>query len=295
MKDIKQKFSSQTVQWLIQRQKPGNWYDISENDVIPVDIVGPMRSILHMFQIAFSPEIRQRLNSGKLEQGFTLSVVQLIQPLNDKPIIRLNEEARGIGIFQVARPVQEGEPIYFSNLRKLESFDLEVDELNAGHFTLLWNDNGWFCSFDFRSGRAMSANLLDSAREFLETAQYARDQGNARACVDNLFSACELACKARLILQDGPIANVKSHQPIHSKINLWGHLGNVDELFLKLFNLLSNRRSTARYNVGNQIALPSKSDLEIAKYEIEQLRQAVRQSMDCANFEQKAKAIRIKN
>lgn len=112
-----------------------------------------------MFQIAFSPEIRKRLQSGALEEGFTLSAVQMIQPLNGNLVIRLNEEVRGIGLFQIApleRPVKKGDPVYFSDLKKLERFDLESDDLNSGHFSMLWNGQVWLCSFDFRTGRDMS-------------------------------------------------------------------------------------------------------------------------------------------
>lgn len=271
--------SVETANWLNQHQRNGNWYDIADSDVIPLDISGPMLTVLHMFQLAFSPEIKRRLHSGELDDKFVLSCAQLIQPLEGSRIIRLNEEVRGIGTVRADRPVQKGDPVYYSDLRRLESFDLEEDELDAGHFTLFWFGNGWFISFDFRSGRSISARLLDIALEFLETAQHAQSQSHARACLDNLFSACELASKARLLLHHSPAANAKTHGSIHSAINQWGHLGNVDEKFLGLFNRMTSGRSAAKYNTDREAMMPSALDLQVARDEIVYLRETVGQQV----------------
>lgn len=126
----------------------------------------------------------------------------------------------------------------------------------------------------------------------MEAAQFALEQGLERACVDNLFSACELASKARLILHDGAVANVKSHQPIHSKINLWGHLGNVEQSFLSLFNSLSNLRTPARYYGVGHTSMPSTSAIEIVQREIEILKQAVQSRIDDADVDQESKAVK---
>ena len=285
MNDIEQTTSQETDRWLQERQRSGNWFDIAETDEIPADIDGWLRTILHLFQIAFAPEIKKRLASGQLDDKFTLYAVQWIQPIEGRGMVRLNEEVRAIGLVRATRAIKEGDPVFLSDLQHLQSVDLEEDELDAGHFTLFWNGKGWVGSFDLRAGRAISARLLGNAVEFLRTAQYARDQGHARACVDNLFSACELASKTRLILHHSPAAKAKKHGPIHSAINKWGHLGNVDEAFLRLFNRLSNSRSAARYDLGVQVEMPSGSDLQIATREIEQLQEPIAQRTKTVDVE----------
>lgn len=92
-----------------------------------------------------------------------------------------------------------------------------------------------------------------------------------------VFSACELASKARLILHRSPAAKAKKHGSVKSAINSWGRLGNVDENFLQLFNRMSKDRSPARYDADSPIELPSDSDLQLVRHEIEQLQQAVAQ------------------
>ena len=285
MNDLDPTISEESVNWLQKRLQPGNWFDIAPSDLIPPGIEGPLVTILHLFQIAFAPEIRQRLATGQLDEKFTLYAVQWIRPFEGRGIVRLNEEVRAIGIVRAPRAIEKGDPVFLSDLQHLQVVDLEEDELDAGHFTLFWNGEGWVGSFDFRAGRAISARLLGSAIEFLQTAHFARDQGHARACVDNLFSACELASRARLLLHHSPAAKAKKHGSIHSAINKWGHLGNVDAAFLRLFNRLSNVRSAARYDHGVQVEMPSESDLQVAAREIEQLQKAVAHRAKAVNVE----------
>ena len=42
-------------------------------------------------------------------------------------------------------------------------------------------------------------------------------------------------------------SDVKTHGTIHSSINQWGRLGNVDQEFVEMFNKLSGNREAARY------------------------------------------------
>ena len=277
MNDHDQTRSQETARWLQKRERPGNWFDIADTDIIPIEIEGSFRTILHMFQIAFAPEIRRRRSAGQLDDNFFLAAVQLIQPEEGEPMVRLNGEVRGTALARVTRAVNKGDPVFLSDMRHLEGFDLEEDELDAGHFTLFWNGEGWFASFDFRAGRAKSTEILRLASEFLETAEYAADKGHAGACVDNLFSACELASKARLRLHRNPAAKTRTHGHVHSAINKWGHLGNVDEGFLKLFNRMVKARPAARYSGAAQVEMPSESDLRIVRREIERLKEAVAQ------------------
>ena len=59
--------------------------------------------------------------------------------------------------------------------------------------------------------------------------------------IDNLFNACELLAKARLITIIR-MRDVGSHGVIHSTINSWRKLGNVSDEFVDLFNKLSQAR-----------------------------------------------------
>lgn len=180
-------------------------------------------------------------------------------------------------VVRATRPVQEGDPVYLSDLEQFLGFDLEVDELDSGHFTMFWNGNGWVASFDFRAGRAKAASMLDDAVEFLETARFATENGLVGPSVDNLFNACEKVAKVQLMLHHNRAGKAKRHGTVHSAFNWWGRLGNVNEDFLGLFNRTSKVRPAARYKTGAQVELPSDADLQLVKREIDQLQNAVAQ------------------
>ena len=93
----------------------------------------------------------------------------------------------------------------------------------------------------------IASKVIGTALEYLKTAEFAREQGHVRVCYDSLFNACELASKARLILMRTPATKAKTHRFIHSEINKWANLGNVNQEFITLFNRLSNSRSEAKY------------------------------------------------
>ena len=266
--------------WLQERHRSGNWFDIAIDDEIPSNIEGPLRTILHMSQVAFVPEIRQRLSSGQLDDNFILTAAQLIQQEEQDRIVRLNNEVRGLVMVRVTRPVEEGESALDSDMQNFLGFDLEEDELDAGHFTMFWTGTRWVASFDFRNGRAKCTAILETAIEFWVAAQSAATRGHARACVDTLFTACEQVAKAQIILHHlfvGKSKKPKKHGSVQRVINKWGHLGNINPSFLILYNQLSKDRSPARYNQSAQVELPTQSDIQLVGDEIEILKQQIAQ------------------
>lgn len=248
MNDKTEETSNATKAWIAARQRPGNWFDVAPEDQIPTDIKGFSRTILHMFQISFAPEIRTRMAENVLDKDFVLVAAQLIQPPGGGQIVRLNEEVRGKVTIRTERNVEKGERIESSDLEHLEIFELMNDEIDCGHFTLLWTVRGFTAIFDFRSGRGKAAKLLQLGSEFLWAAKASLEQGHNGPATDNLFSACELVSKAQLILHQNPAADAKTHGRIKSAINNWGKLGNVERSFIDLFNKLFNARPNARYN-----------------------------------------------
>lgn len=267
--------SPETVRWLDERRRPGHWFAIAPDDQIPADVQSWERTILHMFQIAIGPEILRRIERGDLDTDFTLYAAQLILPEAEPQIVRLNGEVRGMPLVRLHRPVENVETVLVSDMQDLVGFDVEEAELDCGHFTMFWHGAGWSISFDFRSGRAKSAQMIASARQFLSAAQHSADQGYSGPCVDNLFSACELLSKAHLILHRSKAVKAKSHKAVSSALNSWGRLGNVDREFVSLFNRMSNARSAARYDPAALVPLPSTEDFDVMNRELEHLEKRV--------------------
>jgi hypothetical protein len=79
--------------------------------------------------------------------------------------------------------------------------------------------------------------------------------------------------KSRLIISAVVKSDAKKHGTIHSGINLWGKLGNVDREFVEMFNKLSKDRESARYTTGKELSGLIDSDMITkARAEIDELR-----------------------
>jgi hypothetical protein len=273
MSESEQGVSPETLRWLAERLRPGNWFSIARDEVLPADVQMYERTILHMFQVCFGPEIERRITDGRLGDDFVLQMAQLVQPEDGPSFVRLNNEVRGIGVLKTTRPVGIGAPVYESDMVGI-MFDLDESELNSGHMTLLWTGNGWSLSFDLRPGRARCLEIIDVAAEFLNTAIYALKNQHHRAAIDNLFSACELLSKVRLVLSHSLKQGAENHKAVASGINRERKLGNVDPVFVDIFNRVANARRDARYRLG-QIEPLSEADVAIVGSVAEQLRASI--------------------
>ncbi len=262
--------------WLGARRRPGNWFSIAADDEIPASVTGWERSLLSMFQIAFTPEIEQREKAGTLEADFFLKCAQLIQHESLPQQVRLNDEVQGVMRLDLETPPSGGS-ITLGDIDHMVSFDLIEDELDYGHFTLFWTGTTWKASFDFRNGRARAARFIDTALQFIAAARFSAGQGHANPAIDNLFSGCELLCKAQLILNHNQAARANSHGSVSSQINLQKKLGNGNPDFVQLFNRLSNARKPARYDASGEVQPPSASELDLAEQMGTALAKAVKQ------------------
>jgi len=219
---------------------------------IPDDIVGPERTLLQMFKLFVEPEVKRRQLSGSLPDPFTVTKAQVLFFEGRSPEVRLNDEVR-ISLLAVApRAIQKGEPISLSELQQMliKSSELDITDADAGHFTAIAFNDRWFMTFDFRQNKLRASTLVEKAEQFCSSADHALSQKHFGPAIDNLFSACELAAKARLITSAMVKSNAKTHGPIHAGINIWAKLGNVDRDFVEMFNKLSKDRETARYAAG---------------------------------------------
>jgi hypothetical protein len=204
-------------------------------------------TLTQAWELWFRPEIERRQTAGSLPATFSLHMAQALFPPDEKLRVLLNDEVEGEGHLRAPRTIQKGEPLYASDLQFMERFELPDALLDSGHFTIVRAGEGWHMFFNFLRGRAKAKDMLQLAGEFLEAALSATDKGHSGPVVDNLFSACELISKAELILHRNPAASSKSHRSVSSQINWWGRLGNIDAVFLKLFNRLAEQRPNARY------------------------------------------------
>lgn len=226
--------------------------DVAEGSIavdIPDHIVGPERTLLQAFNLWFNPETERRIAAGTLTAPFHLKRAQVIFAEGKAPEVRFNDEVRGGLLATLSKPITEiGTEVLLSEITEIKGYELDVADADAGHFTIYeWDDGqSWRMFFDFRRNKRGAATLVASAEQFLAAAEFSSEQGYSGPFIDNLFSATELLAKARLVTAIAE-NNLKSHGAIHSKLNMWGKLGNVDARFVELFNELSSLRRDARY------------------------------------------------
>ncbi len=220
-------------------------------DDILDDVVGPERTFRQMFKLFFAPEIERRQAEGLLPVPFELQKAQVLFVEGRPPKVRLNDEVSLSLAVQAPGTGKPGDIINESQIENIEAFELELEVSDAGHFTVLaWKD-AWLLLFDFRRNKRKGANFVKRAEEYLTVAEHAFAKKLFGPFIDNLFSACELLAKARLITSAAEASSIKSHGVIHSRINQWGRLGNVDGAFVETFNKLSQARSAALYSIAD--------------------------------------------
>jgi hypothetical protein len=66
------------------------------------------------------------------------------------PVIRLNEEVKGVAQGRVNRAINKGEQVRGSDIVELKGLDLLPENHDAAHLTALLHASGWQVIFDFR-------------------------------------------------------------------------------------------------------------------------------------------------
>jgi HEPN domain-containing protein len=196
-----------------------------------------------------NPEIERRRAAGALSEDFALSAAQVIlDPNAAEPEVRLNDEVKAALLVEANREVVRGEELTREDVTAYKDIILTEDDANAGHITIVPHEGRWALAFDFRRNAAHMAQHAERARQFLDTAAWARREGKLAPFVDNLFSATELMAKGLLIwMPDETLLKGKSHGRIHDRLNFEGKMENVDPRFPKLLNELAALRRPARY------------------------------------------------
>jgi hypothetical protein len=208
----------------------------------------------HLMDIFVTPDVIRRQENGELPRPLDLRAAQIIfYPDGKKPAIRINSEVKAIGKMKLKPGIEKdyGDPVYAHELDGLEELTLtDGDDPDCGHVTILRLSDTWLMAFDFIYNKSLAKKTIETAKEFIEAAEFSFAHHNWSAFTDNLFSAAELLAKATLLATwSAPEFREKTtHPAIHSRYNRFAHLGNVNPLHALTFNKLSQLRYPARYS-----------------------------------------------
>lgn len=229
------------------------------------------RTVGQMMHVYVEPAIRQRQAQGLIPTPLVLYAAQVLMPEEGEIQILLNDEIKGEGLLRAPRDIEKGEAVLASDFEHLARYELPDELLNSGHFTIFQTGENWRVFFNFLSGRAKARDMLELAAQFLDASREAANKGHNGPAVENMFSACELASKAELILRRSPAAKARKHGAIQSEINLWARSGNIDAAFVAHFNAISRQRPLARYgDAEHRPPAPDPDAYELVQSVIEQ-------------------------
>jgi len=207
----------------------------------------------HFMDIFITPEVMRRQAIGELPHPVDLRAAQIIfYPDGKKPTVRINSEVKAVGKMKLKPGIEKdyGDKVYANELEGLEELTLtDEDDPDCGHVTILRLNGTWLMAFDFIYNKSLAKKTIETAKEFIEAAEFSSSQQNWSAFADNLFSAAELLAKATLLAtwSDPKFREKTNHSAIHSRYNRFAHLGNINPLHASTFNKLSKMRYPARY------------------------------------------------
>jgi uncharacterized protein (UPF0332 family) len=209
------------------------------------------RMFNQILEIWILPELKRRQEAGLLDERFELKKAQIIFYSNGKkPEVRINSEAKALANLKLKKGISKnaGDPIYSNEVEDLADIKLSSEEdPDCGHLTIIGINDKWFIGFDFRYNKGLATKHIETAKQFYSSAKFSFDKNHMSACLDNLFSAAELAAKAELLLMTDPKLKESSHGGIQVRYNKYAELGNVEPELRKALNKLSAIRESARY------------------------------------------------
>jgi hypothetical protein len=232
------------------------------------------RFIEQVMSTWINPEVQARLNRGDQRIAEGLYFAQVVFEVGKTNEVRLNDEVQGSLLVEHVDPGRAftiGEPIYLSDIRRIERVTLPDEDANAAHITIAFLQDGICICFDATYNRARVSDYLAAAEEFIASAQHALDNGLLRPFAENAFHAAESLAKAELLpLPDETLLKAKTHRTVSGRLHRWGALGNIDPDAPHLLSELDNLRGQETY-VGDGPRL----DPGVAKSLLERL-QAMR-------------------
>ena len=224
-----------------------------------------------MFSLWLMPQLERRRNAGKLTELVDLQAMQ-VTFREGEFAVRVNREIRGMMTVQATRVVEIGEESTEEDFQHAKFFELLPDELDCAHITMTLAKHRWLIFFNLLLNRTQSGKFLEHARAFLRVSRLSFNEKLVGPCIDSLFSACELACKAHLLLAAHPSAKATKHAAIHSASNRGAKLGRIPAEFVALFNRMGELRSKARYSVDHTDVLGvTQADLDLVAAELDDL------------------------
>lgn len=183
-----------------------------------------------------------------LKNPFALSQFEDLKSDDSDVEVHVNDDA-GV-VLQVEidsdRDIEAGDPIYAHEVEGFEEVILDEDQDDYGHVTVAdMGQFGWYINFDFRYNRSYQGPLIDAADEFIDMAEYAKENEKWRAFVENCFHAAERMMKIDVIFMGW---SAETHADVQARYSDLVDMGIGNPELYDVFNQLKGKyRFSASY------------------------------------------------
>lgn len=195
----------------------------------------------HMWELWVGPAVEER---GLDVTPETLDKVVVELPPGGPVAVRFGDDAAIEARFTATRAIKAGEDVYGEDIAELHvAKPMQVDD-NSGWicFFRLPDGRTWI-AFDFIYNRARARTLLDRSAHFLGTARE-KAATSLAVCLDNAYSAAELAVQAEMLLLQQATNN---HKVRGKWLSGWSENGNSPQEHASTLWRLADLRKQARY------------------------------------------------
>lgn len=183
-----------------------------------------------------------------LKSPFALSQFKDLDSDDSDVEVRVNDDAeiKMMARLKEGKSVEAGDPIQANQIEGFDEVILDDGQEDYGHVTVARNEEfGWIFNFDFRKNRSYQEPLTDAADEFIDMAEYAKENEKWRAFVENSFHAAERMMKIEVIFMGWSAETHRDVQARYSDLVNMG-IGNPD--LYEVFNQLKDKyRFSASY------------------------------------------------
>jgi len=205
----------------------------------------------HIRRIWLDSEIERRIENGLLKKTDLIRAVHIIICPKRKTEIRINEEVKLKANLLKKKGVafEKGDPVFENQIIGIKDVTLMKDvDPNCANVILLNINEYYYIIFDFRYDLEHAQDVVSLARQFITSAEFALQNDQIGPFIDNLYSAAELSIKSIFLTWPHIEPGKKTtHQVIKKMYEEFGELGNVDKVFLDIFDELSSLRPRIRY------------------------------------------------
>jgi len=183
-----------------------------------------------------------------LKNPFALSQFEDLDSDDSDVEVRVNDNAelKLVAKLDTDRSIEEGDPIYASEIDGFDEVILDDDQQDYGHVTVAnMGGFGWYLNFDFRYNRSYYEPLIDAADQFIELAEYAKENELWRGFVENAFHAAERMMKIDVIFMGW---SAETHGDVQARYSDLVQMGEGNPDLYDVFNQLNGKyRFSASY------------------------------------------------